>query len=174
MRGKIYTIRCHYDDSLIYVGSTIDTLAKRIGGHKTKSIKATYPLYQTINNDWDNWYIELYENFPCDNKEQLRKREGEVIREIGNLNKQIASRNKKDYYNENKERHYENVKIWNQNNKDKKQEHSKKYRENNKEKIKEKAREKIKCDICGSEIRRDSLGQHKKSLKCIKYNLNIK
>ena len=19
-------------------------------------------------DDWDNWYIELYENFPCDNK----------------------------------------------------------------------------------------------------------
>jgi len=26
--------------------------------------------------DWGDWYIELYEDFPCDRKEQLCKREG--------------------------------------------------------------------------------------------------
>jgi hypothetical protein len=56
---------------------------------------------------FDSFYIELYENFNCDNIEQLLKREGEVIREIGNLNKIISGRTtkeyKKQYYNENKE-----------------------------------------------------------------------
>jgi hypothetical protein len=27
-------------------------------------------------DDWDNWYIELFENFPCNSKEELNKREG--------------------------------------------------------------------------------------------------
>jgi hypothetical protein len=42
----------------------------------------------------DNWYIELFENFPCQNKEQLKRREREVIREIGIINKQIDERKK--------------------------------------------------------------------------------
>ena len=170
-RSKIYTIRCRYDDSLIYVGSTIDSLAKRFGAHKDKSKRASYPLYKKIDNNWDNWYIELYEQFPCNNKDELRKREGEVIREIGNLNKQIASRTKKDYYQDNKESHYEWCKVWNENNKEKKNEYSKKYSDNNRERIKEKAKEKIKCEKCGAEIRRDSLAKHVKSLKCINYNV---
>ena len=61
-KGKIYTIRFYDNNILIYVGSTIQSLYK----------------------DIDDWYIELYENFPCDNKEQLNKREGELIRESKN------------------------------------------------------------------------------------------
>ena len=34
-RGKIYTIRCKYDDSLIYVGSTIQPLSVRMGAHRS-------------------------------------------------------------------------------------------------------------------------------------------
>ncbi len=33
--GKIYTIRYRNDDSLIYVGSTVQSLFKRWFGHKT-------------------------------------------------------------------------------------------------------------------------------------------
>lgn len=172
-RGKIYTIRCRYDDTLIYVGSTIDTLAKRMGGHKNKSTKVIYPLYKKINNDWDNWFIELYENYPCNNKQELLKREGEVTRQIGNLNKQIASRTKSQYYEDNKETLYEKQKIWNMVNNEKKNNYAKKYRDNNKENIEDKAREKIKCN-CGSIIRRDSLWRHQQSIKCINYNLNNK
>ena len=32
--GKIYTIRCRNDDSLIYVGSTTQMLCKRFQSHK--------------------------------------------------------------------------------------------------------------------------------------------
>ncbi len=44
-----------------------------------------------------DWYIEKWK-FPCENKEQLNKREeGEMIREIGTVNKQIAGRTYKEY-----------------------------------------------------------------------------
>jgi len=73
-QGKIYTIRCKTDDTLIYVGSTIEPLCRRMSKHKYDSLnKPTIFFYQHID-DWDNRYIELFENFPCNSKEELNKR----------------------------------------------------------------------------------------------------
>ena len=48
--------------------------------------------------------MELYEEYPCDNVEQLRRREGEIIRELKPvLNKQIAGRTEKEWREDNKE-----------------------------------------------------------------------
>lgn len=101
--GKIYTMRCKNDDTLIYVGSTIQSLAVRWGGHKREGKQErsnNRVLYTTINNDWDNWYIELYELYPCSCKQELCRREGEIIRLIGTLNNNIAGRTQKEYYEE--------------------------------------------------------------------------
>ena len=51
----------------------------------------------------DNFYIELIENFPCENVELLRKREGELIRELGTLNSRIERRTSKEWREENKD-----------------------------------------------------------------------
>ena len=74
--------------------------------------------------DFNDWYIELFEDFQTERKEQLNKREGEIIREIGTLNKNIAGRTNKEYKKE-----YE------KNNKDKK-EHDKEYNQKNEDKRK--------------------------------------
>ena len=106
-KGKIYTIRKRGDDTKIYVGSTIQSLAVRFGGHKRDSKREkcmNTKLYIEVNNDWSNWFIELYENFPCSCREELCKKEGEVIRLIGNLNAKIAGRDKKEYYLDNIEK----------------------------------------------------------------------
>ena len=132
-KGKIYTIRCKSDTTLIYVGSTIQPLAKRWGQHKKDSlIYSNFLIYKTINNDWFNWYIELYELYPCSSREELCKKEGEVIRLIGNLNCKIAGRTDKEYYQDNKEK----FKIYYEDNKEKINEAKKKYRVDNKDKIK--------------------------------------
>ena len=77
--GKIYTIRFYDDNNLIYVGSTIQSLYKRFADHKKN---ASYEkckgynmlIYQKMREtNIEDWYIELYENVPCDNKEQLNK-----------------------------------------------------------------------------------------------------
>ena len=82
------------------------------------------PLYQEVNKtNWDDWYIELFEDYPCENKEQLNRREGQIIREIGTLNKKIAGRTGTEYRRDNAE---------------KKNEYSKQYNLANYEKIKEK------------------------------------
>lgn len=163
-KGKIYTIRCRYDDTLIYVGSTIQTLCVRMAGHRRNK---TCSLYQYVNGDWDNWYIELYEEYPCNNKNILEKREGEVIRLIGSINKCIAGRNKKEYYQDNKEKFAEQNKKYRENNKGKLAE----YYENNKDKIEGKKKEKIKCDKCKSIVCRSDLAKHKKTNKCLNYNV---
>ena len=106
--GKIYTIRCKTDDSKIYIGSTIQPLSHRWGSHKKDAFKHPNTLlYQSINNDWNNWYIELYEDYKCENKEQLHKREGEVIRQIGTLNKNIAGRTQQEWHQENDKKYYQ-------------------------------------------------------------------
>jgi hypothetical protein len=91
--GKIYALRSPSTDK-IYIGSTIQPLFKRKHEHKNKK-----------NNDiskLDDFYIELLEDFKCENIEQLNKREGELIRLHNDkcCNKKIAGRTKKEYREE--------------------------------------------------------------------------
>ena len=155
-KGKIYCIRSHNTD-LIYIGSTIQPLSVRIGGHK-KSLKGFLKdkknyCYSFKIFEWGDAYIELLELYPCKNREELLKKEGEYIRKMKCVNKSIAGRTKKEYYEFYKEkilkRHY-------------------KYYYDNKKKINErnneKNREKIIC-ICGSTINRSSNARHKRTKK---------
>ena len=137
--GKIYTIRCRTDDTKIYVGSTTTTLCKRLTEHRHASkYERNIKMWYKDIEDWGDWYIELYEDCPCENKEQLLKREGEIIRQIGNLNKDIAGRTskeyKKEFYDNHKEEILEVNKKWMEDNKEYRKEYKKAYREANKEK----------------------------------------
>jgi hypothetical protein len=166
-KGKIYTIRCRTDDSLIYVGSTIQPLCERLASHKknskTERDKNTL-IYKTINGDWDNWYIELHSLCPCNSKEELFKKEGEITREISTLNMNVAGRTQKEYYHEHKEQILEQQKKYYEENKEKILTTVNNYKNNNKEKISEKKKEKITCE-CGCILRKDCLKKHQKSQK---------
>jgi len=95
--GIIYTIRS-LSSPEIYVGSTIQSLARRMSGHRRDYKRnQVLGLHKHIITDISEWYIELYELFPCNLKCELEKREGQIIREIGTLNKKIAGRNLKEY-----------------------------------------------------------------------------
>ena len=154
-KGKIYCVKYRLDPSLIYVGSTIRTLNKRWGEHKSDIELAPCCIFHKKiieTNDINNWYIELYENYPCKNEKELRRREGEVTKLIGTLNKNIAGRT-----------HKETMKYYYENNREK----FKEYRENNKQKIAEKMKEPITCE-CGCIIKgKCNLNRHKKSNKHI-------
>jgi hypothetical protein len=105
--GKIYTIRCKDDPALIYVGCTVQTLSQRWTDHKKRAKQDEYKhikLYKTmIEFGIPKFYIELYKNVDCENKEQLLAEEGKFIREIGTLNEHIAGRKKTEWLNDNKE-----------------------------------------------------------------------
>ena len=130
--GKIYTIRCRTDNDLIYVGSSIQPLHKRFHAHKTNLNKGKYNnslLYNKMNElGINNFYIELYENYKCNSKEELNRREGEVIRDIGTLNSNITGRTPQEYRKDNKE-HY---KEWCEKNKIKLKEYNLEYKKRKK------------------------------------------
>jgi hypothetical protein len=123
-KSKIYTIRCQSDDSLIYVGATIQPLSVRLGEHKRSQCTSINKYINNPENNttWDDWYIELFEVFPCECKMELCKREGEIIREIATINrigyyvdrkeykkeydqqnKEVISAYKKEYHERNKD-----------------------------------------------------------------------
>jgi hypothetical protein len=182
-QGKIYTIRCRTDKTLIYVGSTIQPLYKRLWQHKYICIKDKYKhllIYKTINNEWNNWYIELYELYPCSCKDELHKKEGEIIREIGTLNMNISGRKLKEYYIDNKNDILNKSKEWRENNLERKKENSKKHYENHKEIYLEKAKkyrnnnsENITCE-CGCIIKIYNLSNHKKTKKHLELTKTIR
>jgi hypothetical protein len=156
--GKIYTIRNKNNDTLIYVGSTIQPLHKRFHAHKNNAYNEKCKgynilLYQKMREtNIEDWYIELYEDLPTERREQLNKREGEIIREIGTLNKNIAGRTIKEsdkvYREANKDKYKEYREANNEANKEYQKkyyeankEQKKEYREANKERINDKAKE---------------------------------
>jgi len=146
--GKLYTIRSLTSPE-IYVGSTIAPLCKRMAQHRSKWKKGeALGKNKDIVKDINEWYIELYENYPCDKVEELTAREGVIIREIGTLNKRIEGRTPKEYRFENadkiketrKEYCIENADKIKKKNKEyniKKADEIKQYRIENADKIKE-------------------------------------
>jgi hypothetical protein len=182
--GKIYKITNCIDNE-VYIGSTCSPLTKRWHQHKNRinseSYKNTKFYKYIIDLGFDKFSISLVENYPCTNKTELRRREGELIREQGTLNTQIEGRTRQEYYENNKEKFIE----YYQENKEYYQEQKKEYRENNKEKIairkkeyyemnKEKLSKKIECNICKSVVTYSDLTRHKKSKKCLAVSVGNK
>ena len=85
----------------------------------------------------DNFYIELVEEYPCENIEQLRQREGHYIREFGTLNRNIAGRSKEEWTAENIDHKKELDKKRYMDNHDMELARRKEYRENNKDSIRQ-------------------------------------
>ena len=96
--GKIYCIRNTVNND-IYVGSSCQPLSKRMVCHRSDASNANkqqYLIYKTMNElGIENFYIELIEDYPCGNNDQLRAREGHFIRELATLNRQIEGRSSK-------------------------------------------------------------------------------
>ena len=174
---------CHQDDlenKNIYIGSTTN-FTRRKHAHKSahnneNKKEYNYPIYKFIrdNGGWDEWQMIPIEVFPCNDKKELEVKERHHIELLKpKLNNRMPNRTIKEWIEDNKEKLKQYQKKYNEDNKEKiaekMKEYNKKYREDNKEKKAEKAKEKVICNNCGAEIRRDSLSKHKKSNKCKNY-----
>lgn len=158
--GKIYKLVC---EDLIYIGSTCNTLQKRLSNHQA-SYKAYMKQKRTSRlTSYDlfdrgkNVDIFLIENNPCNSRKELHARERFYIESINCVNMAIPTRTNKEWKSINKDsikKH--NLTYW-ENHKDelkirKKQyykdhlnqikTHQKKYYEENKVKILQRCREK--------------------------------
>ena len=114
--GKIYSLRNSINDE-IYVGSTTQRLSKRLYIHKRDMKTQKSKLYDFMNSlGAEHFYIELVEDYPCNSKEELERREGQIIRQIATLNQKVAGRTKQEFQEENPD-HNKNKykKYWNNN-----------------------------------------------------------
>tara|TARA_R110000803_G_scaffold86501_1_gene152935 strand:- start:131 stop:739 length:609 start_codon:yes stop_codon:yes gene_type:complete len=129
--GKIYKI-INPQNEIIYIGSTAqEQLCYRFSTHKHRG---------------NGNKIILLENYPCNSKQELVKKEQEFIEQYDNLLNQVRAFNSEEYHKEYTKEYRENTKNkisqykkeYNKKNKDKIFEKVKVYRENNKDKIAEK------------------------------------
>ena len=145
--GKIYKI-INENNEIIYIGSTAQKLCKRYSYHTHKA---------------SNHKIILIENYSCNNREELRKREQEVIEENTNLLNQIRAyvteEEKKEWHKQHNQKRKNNPEYIK-----KKKEYDKEYRENNKDII----NQKVKCKYCNTELNKRNLKRHiTKNKKCL-------
>ena len=122
--SKIYHIWSLETDGT-YVGSTCQELHKRMHEHRRNCRRAdrtsSFKIYQEMNRiGIEHFRIELLERFPCENREELLKREGYWIRNLNaTLNTTIAGRSKKQYNSDNQEYTKEHKKRYYEEHKDK-------------------------------------------------------
>jgi len=163
--GKIYKIESIAGEGEIYIGSTTKQyLCQRMDEHRRayrrwkedKGNKTmSFDIFDTFGVE--NCQITLLETCSCETKDELTKREAYYIKTLNCVNKNIANRNQKQYYEDNKEK-------------------SKKYREDNKEKIQEYKQQyyekhsevKTTCD-CGATVLKMRIQTHEKSKKHLKW-----
>ena len=136
--GKIYKIWNDANNE-VYIGSTFQPLCKRMANHRThatcesKYKTKLYTMMRTLG--FDLFHIELLESFPCNDKEELRKREGELIREFGTLNGRVENRTQQEYRVDKKERINAIQRIYAQENRERLSEYKKNWYEQNKEAV---------------------------------------
>ena len=108
--GYIYSIRS-YQTELIYIGSTFGTLRQRLYKHKHNFKQFNLQKYHYTTSyeivKYDDAYVELVETYENVNKMELRKFEGEHIRQNKCVNKRIEGQTRKEYREINKDKQKE-------------------------------------------------------------------
>ena len=102
--SKIYKITCNVT-GLTYYGSTVNSLSKRMGQHrsdfkKNRGNSCNSKLVLAAGN----YDYCLVEKFPCDDKSELHRRERFYIESNECCNRQVPGRTPKEYHVDNREK----------------------------------------------------------------------
>ena len=186
----IYTIRSHQTNKY-YIGSTTQSLSRRLSEHIRD-----YKKY-LVNNDnkymssyeilqYNDYYIELLISYPCNSRDELHRKEGELIRQYKSdvVNIVINGRTYKQYTEDNKTHIAEKCKQYAKEHQESIAERMNRYREDNKLLITEqykqyrlanlvniKARNKPIICNCGAVINKYHLPAHlRKNIHTININ----
>ena len=149
-KGKIYKLWSP-STGLSYIGSTCQSLAMRLAGHVRSKKCHDIGKYNYVTSfeilEYNDYRIDLIEEYPCESRMKLNKREGEIIMENECVNRLIAGRTQKQYYEANK---------------DKIRERQKQYRERTG------CSKLIECPLCGRTSSTAKMKQHQTTKICIK------
>ena len=188
-KSKIYKIVCNIT-GLTYYGSTVNPISKRISSHRSEFKLGRVKCSSRQVLVGGNYDYSLVEEFSCENKDQLHRRERYYIENNDCVNKQIPGRTLNEYREQNKDKllayqkeHYEQnkdkISEYYEQNKDKLLAQKKEYREKNrdkllaqkkehyeqnKDKILTKSKIKVTCE-CGSVVVVGQLARHKRTKK---------
>lgn len=169
--SKIYKLVSISHPDEIYFGSTIHKLSKRMAQHRYafKHSTAYYSAKEILK--YDDCQIILVENVPCNSIEELNAREFHYISNFPCVNK-MKTGNTESYYQEHKVEILNRSKENYENHKEEKLKYAKQYRLDNKQKCLEQSRmlnsQRVNCDICALEMRKDNLKKHKLKIHEIK------
>ena len=107
--GKIYKI-VNVGYNKCYIGSTCEELSQRMARHRhsyntylksNKNLERSHLLFDEFGIE--NCLIILVEQYPCNSREELLRKEGEHIKNTECVNKYVAGRTVAEYESENKE-----------------------------------------------------------------------
>ena len=160
-QAKIYRIVNDSMPGTVYYGSTTQKLSMRMATHRCYAKTKNFSSKQLFESG--KAIIVLVEEYPCNSKEELLKRERYYIEKNDCVNKNIPGRTIKDwridnqdyqknYYQDNKEKHKEYFKEYRVKNKEKLAEYQQSYRDENK----------ITCE-CGKIVSKGNFAKHNKT-----------
>ena len=189
--GKIYKIFNTITDD-IYIGSTSQKLCEKMRQHRCDNRpmgKMNYPIYKAFREHGvENFFIELIEKCPCNDKDELRRKEGEYIRalepslniriegrteqEYDDKHKEVIAKRKKEHREHNKQHYSQKGQEYYITNKEAILQRNKEFRNNNKEYeqqrhtkyYEEVSKQPIECE-CGCTTTRNNLTRHRTSKK---------
>ena len=118
-KGKVYSIT---SGDNTYIGSTCDTLAKRLSNHvynyKAWKNGKTYKCSSFQLIELGDYQITLVELCPCSSKDELTARERHWIENTVCVNKQHPGRTRQEYRQDNKDIILEKARAYHDANKD--------------------------------------------------------
>jgi hypothetical protein len=195
VKGIIYKlVEITKPDIVVYVGSTVLTLSQRFCLHKSDTKTCPSPVYVYINERGGitKFTIVLLEEGDFESRRMVRKREDDYQQELKPLTNVTRAYfdGKYDYnkykeqragyrlkhkpekaaydklYNEqNAEKIAARSKGYYKNNKERDRPRNLQYKLRNKEKLKAQNAERITCRVCGREVRRGGVAEHRRSTK---------
>ena len=191
--GKVYKIT-DIGYHKCYIGSTCESLTQRMARHRWKytqylkgKTECTRSFLLFDEYGVENCKIELIEDYRCENKSELLKREGQHIQSIDCINKQVAGRPREKWVEDNKEHLQDYKNKWYKEHMELCKERAKKFKEDNKEHCKQQKQEYhqehreeifqkhknyyqrnkdkfIDC-ICGASVRQWDIRRHERTKK---------
>ena len=108
-KGKIYRLVCNTTGQQ-YIGSTVQSLSQRLGGHKKdfkrfSDGKETDKLTAFSILSENNFEMILIEDYPCENKNQLERRERNFIETMECVNKYKPAQTREERIEYNRQYH---------------------------------------------------------------------
>ena len=174
--GKIYCI-WSYETEEIYIGSTYNELDHRLKGHKKKYSQmlngkkvGNRKSFEILK--YGDAQIGIIEEYPCNTKQELLRREGELQQQIKCVNKLIAGQTDKEWRILHKTDLLDYGKKYRVEHKDELQKKRKIYVKKNENLMKEKRKEKYRENK--NDMNKKSREYQKKNIEQINKNRGVK